>query len=292
MISGSTGCRCGGRFRSSRWADWWSVSTIRYLPGTGGHAPAEGFKPSGAVPPIELPGIIIAAFATLSCGAVLGPEAPLIAIGSGMGVLAVHLVRRSRVSTKAYDLAHRTMACFVGAEPATSAVIFGKNATEAINKLAFRYPLARRSVVLSTLMEHHSNDLPWRGRATVVRAKVTRDGRLDEEDFERAARRLRRSRRARHRQRGLERHRLRSTDPSSGAQSARGWRANPDRRLPTGCSSPYRRQAGHRSRASRFRGAVRPQDVRAVRHRGADRESRCVSPGCTGVPGRWHCRRS
>ena len=40
--------------------------TIRYLPGTGGHAPAEGFKASGAVPPIELPGIIIAAFATLS----------------------------------------------------------------------------------------------------------------------------------------------------------------------------------------------------------------------------------
>ena len=69
--------------------------TIRYLPGTGGHVPAEGFKPSGAVPPVELPGIIIAAFATLSCGAVLGPEAPLIAIGSGMGVLAVHLVRRN-----------------------------------------------------------------------------------------------------------------------------------------------------------------------------------------------------
>ena len=90
---------------------------------------------------------------------------------------------KSRVSTTAYDLAHRTMACFVGAEPGTSAVIFGKNATEAINKLAFRYPLAGRSVVLSTQMEHHSNDLPWRGRATVVRAKVTRDGRLDEEDF-------------------------------------------------------------------------------------------------------------
>ena len=92
---------------------------------------------------------------------------------------------KSRVSTTAYDLAHRSMACFVGADASTSAVIFGKNATEAINKLAFRYPLARRSVVLSTLMEHHSNDLPWRGRATVVRAGVTRDGRLDEEDLTR-----------------------------------------------------------------------------------------------------------
>jgi H+/Cl- antiporter ClcA len=73
--------------------------TIRYLPGTGGHVPAEGFKPAGAVPPVELPGIIIAAFATLSLGAVLGPEAPLIAIGSGMGVLAVHLVRRNAPQT-------------------------------------------------------------------------------------------------------------------------------------------------------------------------------------------------
>src|SRR4029078_13141353 len=50
---------------------------------------------SGAVPPTELPAITIAAFATLACGAVLGPEAPLIAIVSGMGVLAVHLVRRN-----------------------------------------------------------------------------------------------------------------------------------------------------------------------------------------------------
>ena len=84
---------------------WWPIPplvvggllvglTIQYLPGTGGHEPAEGFKPSGAVLPIELPGIIIAAFATLAFGVVLGPEAPLIAIGSGLGVLAIHLVKR------------------------------------------------------------------------------------------------------------------------------------------------------------------------------------------------------
>ena len=35
------------------------------------------------------------------------------------------------------------------------------------------------------MMEHHSNDLPWRRRATVVRAGVTADGRLDEDDFDR-----------------------------------------------------------------------------------------------------------
>jgi H+/Cl- antiporter ClcA len=68
--------------------------TLCYLPGTGGHKPAEGFKASGPVLPIELPGIVIASFATLSLGVVLGPEAPLIAIGSGLGVLAVHLLKR------------------------------------------------------------------------------------------------------------------------------------------------------------------------------------------------------
>lgn len=84
---------------------WWSILplalsgllvalTIHYLPGEAGHKPAEGFKTGAPVAPIELPGIIIAAFATLSLGVVLGPEAPLIAIGSGMGVLAVHLIKR------------------------------------------------------------------------------------------------------------------------------------------------------------------------------------------------------
>jgi H+/Cl- antiporter ClcA len=67
--------------------------TIERLPGTGGHKPAEGFK-TGTVSPIELPGIVCAAFATLSLGAVLGPEAPLIAIGTGLGVLSLRFARR------------------------------------------------------------------------------------------------------------------------------------------------------------------------------------------------------
>ena len=66
---------------------------IQYLPGTAGHKPAEGLK-VGGTRPIELPGIAIAAFATLSFGAVLGPEAPLIAIGGGLGVLALQLLKR------------------------------------------------------------------------------------------------------------------------------------------------------------------------------------------------------
>ncbi len=81
-------------------APWLALSgllvalTIRYLPGTAGHKPAEGFKTGGPVAPVDLPGIVLASFATLSLGVVLGPEAPLIAIGSGLGVLALHLAKR------------------------------------------------------------------------------------------------------------------------------------------------------------------------------------------------------
>jgi H+/Cl- antiporter ClcA len=68
--------------------------TIRYLPGRGGHSPADGFKAGGVPSPIEVPGIAIAALVTLSLGAVLGPEAPLIALGAGLAGWAVRLARR------------------------------------------------------------------------------------------------------------------------------------------------------------------------------------------------------
>jgi H+/Cl- antiporter ClcA len=67
---------------------------IRSLPGRGGHSPADGLKAGGVPSPVELPGIAIAALATLSLGAVLGPEAPLIALGAGLAAAAVRLARR------------------------------------------------------------------------------------------------------------------------------------------------------------------------------------------------------
>ena len=65
---------------------------IARMPGAGGHNPAEGLNP-GSTPPLDLPGVLLAALATIGLGAVLGPEAPLLALGSGMGIAAVQLVR-------------------------------------------------------------------------------------------------------------------------------------------------------------------------------------------------------
>jgi chloride channel protein, CIC family len=68
---------------------------ITRLPGTGGHVPANGLRTGGGpTQPIELPGVVMAALATLGLGLVLGPEAPLIALGMGLGVWAVRLAKR------------------------------------------------------------------------------------------------------------------------------------------------------------------------------------------------------
>ncbi|GAA2151750.1 chloride channel protein [Nocardioides koreensis] len=89
---------------------WWPVPvlvtggvlvalTVRYLPGHGGETPADGFRAGRGVPtPVELVGIALAALATLGFGAVLGPEAPLIAIGGGLAAGAVRLLRRDAPS--------------------------------------------------------------------------------------------------------------------------------------------------------------------------------------------------
>jgi H+/Cl- antiporter ClcA len=62
------------------------------LPGDGGHSPIEGLvmKPT---PPLAAVGVALAALGTLSFGAVLGPEAPLIALGAAVGMAAAPLLR-------------------------------------------------------------------------------------------------------------------------------------------------------------------------------------------------------
>src|SRR5690606_1884400 len=47
---------------------------------------------------------------------------------------------KSQISTRVYDQAHEIVCRFVGADPSSHVVIFGKNSTEALNKLARRLP--------------------------------------------------------------------------------------------------------------------------------------------------------
>ena len=89
-------------FATSPW--WWplpimavagvatAVAVLR-LPGHGGHVPYEGIS-GGLTRPADVPGILLAGLASLGLGLVLGPEAPLIALASGLGVFAVRRLRR------------------------------------------------------------------------------------------------------------------------------------------------------------------------------------------------------
>ncbi len=92
---------------------------------------------------------------------------------------------KSQISTHAYEQARQIVLNFVGADPIQHTCIFGKNTTEAINKLARRFPFnSQRDIVLTSGMEHHSNDLPWRAATQVIHVGLTPDGRLDESDFD------------------------------------------------------------------------------------------------------------
>jgi len=91
---------------------------------------------------------------------------------------------RSRVSTAAFEQARDTVGRFVGADPDRDVVVFTKNTTEAINRLAATMPFPRDAVVVTTMLEHHSNDLPWRHRAAgVVHVRATPHGALDMDDL-------------------------------------------------------------------------------------------------------------
>jgi H+/Cl- antiporter ClcA len=70
----------------------------RLLPGDGGHRPLEGMG-GGATPIAYAPGVVLAAIGTLAFGAVLGPEAPVIALGSVMGVIVARFARLDERAT-------------------------------------------------------------------------------------------------------------------------------------------------------------------------------------------------
>ena len=69
---------------------------------------------------------------------------------------------RSRQATAAYERARASALSFAGrAVGGPDVAIMCRNTTEAINHLAYRLRLAPDDVVVTTVMEHHANLLPW-----------------------------------------------------------------------------------------------------------------------------------
>ncbi len=95
---------------------------------------------------------------------------------------------KSRHSSELYENARQTALDFFGANAGEHVALFGKNTTEAINVLANRVELEKDDVIIISLAEHHSNDLPWRAKVTATGAKlerigITPVGHLDQENY-------------------------------------------------------------------------------------------------------------
>lgn len=92
-------------------------------------------------------------------------------------------------ATQAYQAAREKVAKFVGGK--TEEIIFVRNTTEAINLVAYAWGLDNLKtgdVVVTTLMEHHANMVPWQEVARRTGAKVevvglTEEGLVDQQDF-------------------------------------------------------------------------------------------------------------
>jgi len=102
---------------------------------------------------------------------------------------AVHTL--SQEATELHENARAKIAHFINAKD-TSELVFVRGTTEAINLVAYSWGLRnlkRDDEVLLSLMEHHSNIVPWEiiskiNGFNIKYAKVTPDGTLDYEDFE------------------------------------------------------------------------------------------------------------
>lgn len=101
-------------------------------------------------------------------------------------------------ATELYEQAHWNVARFIGAAK-TQEIIFVRNCTEAINLLAYsmsycgdgKLSLGKEDEVIFTIMEHHSNLVPWqqvhdRTGARLGVINITDEGILDLDQFKRA----------------------------------------------------------------------------------------------------------
>lgn len=97
--------------------------------------------------------------------------------------------QKSEYSSDIYENTRDKVLKFVGAKSDAEddfeyTCFYVNSTTDGLNKLASALITDKSDVVLATRIEHHSNDLPWRERATVIYAEVDNEGRVKYDDIE------------------------------------------------------------------------------------------------------------
>ncbi|WP_027632275.1 aminotransferase class V-fold PLP-dependent enzyme [Clostridium hydrogeniformans] len=91
---------------------------------------------------------------------------------------------KSKICSDFYEDARDRILKFFNAPKDKYEVIFTKNTTEGLNLLSHLL-VNEENKVLSTFMEHHANDLPWRGKCHLEYVNINKDdGTLDILDLE------------------------------------------------------------------------------------------------------------
>ena len=83
---------------------------------------------------------------------------------------------KSQLATEAYESARGAALSFAGREDRDDIAIICRNTTEAINHLAYRLRLRPDDVVVTSVVEHHANLLPWSRIATCRYVECRSDG--------------------------------------------------------------------------------------------------------------------
>ena len=109
-------------------------------------------------------------------------DACTLAMGRDYATVHRGVYARSADMTLAYEAARRRIAAFIGATE--DQIAFVRGATEAINLVAYAHP--KKGRVLLSLLEHHSNIVPWQLAGWQIDVcPLTADGRIDLDAAER-----------------------------------------------------------------------------------------------------------
>ena len=92
--------------------------------------------------------------------------------------------KKSQYCSDLYDSSRKYILEYFNAPEDIYTAIFVGNTTDGLNKLSNILIESKEDIVITTRMEHHSNDLPWRGKCNLKYLEVDDNGRVKIDDLE------------------------------------------------------------------------------------------------------------